>query len=159
MNGVVALAATMGRGAKLRNTWFKSEANSAGMKTRLKAMDDYLTKRCTLLTFVVKGVNHRVDEADVEQDDFAQVINTNYISSGTRIFILPSFPTQAFDEQVNTVCHELSHRILQTTDWPSGNQCYGRAEAMALSGPDAIICAENWGYFYMDLAKERGLLK
>lgn len=159
MNTVVDYAAKWRFGSYLRARWFKNLSDSLRMRQKLEQMNSYLNKRCTRLTFVVKPLNHRVDRALVEAGDLAQVIRTDYVSSGARIFILPSFQQQPLDEKLNTVCHELSHRVLGTTDWIGNTSIYGESAALALSGDDSIRCAENWGYFYMELAKEMGFLQ
>jgi hypothetical protein len=78
------------------------------------------------------------------------------------MFILPSFPHLPLDEKLNTMCHELSHRVLGTVDrfgeHPNYVWIYGKTKALHLSASRSIRCAENWGYFYMELAKEMGLL-
>lgn len=156
MNTVVDYAASGKFGSAIRIRWFM--ADSVELFRRLKAMKSYLHDRCTRLTFVVKALNHRVDQAVVMKGDFAQVIGSNFVSSGTRIFILPSFPNQTPDEKLNTICHELSHRVLDTTDYPNGVSVYGSTDARALDANSAIICAENWGYFYMEMAQKFGLV-
>jgi len=159
MNTVVSYAAKAQFGSQLRAKWFKGASNSQDLIKKLKSMDTYLNKICTVLTFVVKAVDHRVDGAQVESGDFAQVMNAPIVSSGTRIYILPSFAGQDPKEKVNTVCHELSHRVLGTTDRPAGSPVYGHDNALNLRGDLSVNCAENFGYFYMDLAQEMGLLK
>ncbi len=159
LNNIVANGAAPKFSEDLRSRWFKDQANSQQVLDNLKKMDTYLNKTCQVLTFVVKDVDHRVDSAKVEKGDYAQVINTDYVSSGTRIFILPSFASQVPEEKLNTVIHELSHRIFGTTDAPGGTLVYGRDAALNLSGANAVICAENWGYFYMELGQKLGVVK
>lgn len=64
-------------------------------------------------------------------------------------------------QQVNTVFHELSHKVLRTVDYklPAGTMCYGydKCVALALSDPrHAIQNADNWGYFMADAYKAEG---
>lgn len=162
MNTVVAKAAD-GAGGKLRTKWFGLVGSKPAMFKKLLAMDQYLNTRCVRLTFVQKALGQKVDCATVEAGDFAQVIRVptdpgtgeRFVPSGARVFILPNFSGQSASEKFNTVCHELSHRVLATTDFPGGVCCYGRNDALALAaGPKsnlAVTCAENWGYFFMEL--------
>ncbi len=159
MNTVISYGAKAQFGADLRTKWFKDSAHSQGLRDKLKAMDTYINKTCTVLTFVVKQVDHRVDGARVEQGDYAQVIRAKVLPSGTRVFILPSFAGQDSGEKLNTVCHELSHRVLSTTDRPAGTPVYGYDNALHLAGNLSVNCAENYGFFYKELATQMGLLK
>jgi hypothetical protein len=167
MNEIVHKAAK-GMAASLRTKWFGAGGNKPSFFKKLTAIDNYLNVRCVRLTFVHKATGQKVDCATVENHDFAQVIRLpdepaggdRFVPSGARVFILPSFAGQSASEKFNTVCHELSHRILDTTDWPGGVCCYGRADAFALAlGPNsalAVTCAENWGYFYMEVMEQLG---
>jgi hypothetical protein len=159
VSAVISYAAKSTFGRRQRGQWFKDQANSQGLLDKLKAMDRYVNKQCTVLSFVVKTVGVQVDSAPVEATDMAQVMRAPLLSSGTRIYILPNFCAQTHQERVNTVCHELSHRVIQTTDRPNGVAVYGRGPALALAGVHAVNCAEVFGYFYMDLAIEMGLIK
>jgi hypothetical protein len=159
MNTLVSYAAKAKFGSQLRAKWFKDSANSQDLLKKLKDMDSYINKVCTVLTFVVKKVDHRVDGARVEATDFAQVMRADVLPSGTRVYILPNFAAQDPGEKLNTVCHELSHRVLKTTDAPGGALVYGYNNALHLGGGLSVNCAENFGYFYKELAIELGLLK
>jgi hypothetical protein len=168
MNAVVKQAADRA-GGELRTRWFGSHnANNPSLFKKLLAMDRYLNQRCVRLTFVAKAVGQKVDCATVEDDDFAQmmrlptdpVTGERFVPSGARVYLLPSFADQSASEKFNTVCHELSHRVLATTDFPGGEEIYGRDDALGLAGRPgddlAVTCAENWGYFYMELMEQLG---
>jgi hypothetical protein len=161
----VAAEAAAGLGRTLQTTWFGNAATSADVLGKLKRYDNYLNKRCVRLTFAWKTVGQVVDCADVENGDIAQVqrgvrepTGEKFITSGLRIYLLPVFSQRDRTERVNTLAHEVSHKILDTTDRPSGVNVYGRnlARALAVSnGAAAAKCAENWGIFYEDLMKAR----
>jgi hypothetical protein len=161
----LAKDAANGVGSKLLARWFGSAGTTPKLRFKLVGLDRYLNMRCTRLTFVVKALGAKVDCAEVEAGDYAQVMRNirddsgqHFVAGGIRVFVLPAFAGQSSSEQFNTLTHEISHRVLDTTDWPVVNgtrrQTYGRAAALALAATDgqaATTCAENWGYFFMEM--------
>lgn len=176
MVAVAAFATTLGD-ARITH-WFGDAALSGGANfadcdARRKKMSGYLGKQCSSLTFVNKVIGDIVDNAPCEHGDIAQVINgafktktvlgqrsrlteaDGFVPSGLRIFMHPGFMTRSsgaarpFDNQFNTLMHEISHRVIATTDhW------YGEGSALDAAQHNnalAVDCAENWGYFYADL--------
>jgi len=163
----------------LLKPWFGSLDNKA--LERVVLIDKYLNEKCTQITFVKKEGGATVDDAKVMLNDYGQVIpqveehkdpkDLSHVQSGLRIFILPYFwavpKEKAHYERVNTVYHEISHKVLGTTD-----SCYGAEACKALatwtagSPPsalkkyvekrgtsigDQIYCADSYGYFMADL--------
>jgi hypothetical protein len=59
--------------------------------------------------------------------------------------------------RINTIFHEMTHRILQTIDFKVGNiTCYGYdicKELAKYSAQNALQNADNWGYFLADYYK------
>ncbi len=161
----LAKDAAGGGGGKALETWFGVEGKTPQMLTKLKAFDSFLNTQCMRLTFVVKPLGATVDCAEVVQGDLAQVIRNlpgddgkHFLPSGIRVFVLPGFAGQSRPEAFNTLAHEVSHRVLNTTDNPLVNgvpkQTYGKRAAQSLAasnGAAAMTCAENWGYFFMDM--------
>jgi hypothetical protein len=158
-------AAADGAGGRALERWFGIQGKGPQMLSKLKEFDRFLNYQCTRLTFVVKPLGATVDCAEVVNGDLAQVIRNlpgdggrHFLPSGIRIFILPAFAGQSREEAFNTLAHEVSHRVLDTTDYPVVNgvrkQTYGKQAALALAAADgaaAMTCAENWGYFFMDM--------
>jgi len=74
-----------------------------------------------------------------------------------RVYVGMEFRNAAYDDKVQTLVHELSHRIIATQDEENavcsgvdGQKAYGRANATALAGasPDqALNNADNVAYF------------
>jgi hypothetical protein len=161
----LAKDAANGGGGKALETWFGSEGKTPQMRAKLIEFDRFLNEQCMRLTFVVKPLGATVDCAEVVSGDMAQVIRNlpgddgkHFLPSGIRVFILPRFAAKDRSERFNTIAHEVSHRVLGTTDCPVMNgtptQTYGRRAALSLAasnGAAAMTCAENWGYFFMDL--------
>ncbi len=166
LNEVVRIA--LGIGDSLISRWFGNAAirgaNRAEFHAKRTKMHDYLLNQCQVLSFVKKPVGAKVDEALVEEGDFAQVIRScfkgdpsGFVPSGIRVYLLGGGVIgQGKEERFNTVAHELSHRIIGTTDRPdpAGRTVYGKKNALRLakiSTPFALNCAENWGYFYQEV--------
>lgn len=146
--------------------WFGNDAASgAGFKAfddRRKKLADYVKNKCRLLTFVKKIVGEWVDCAEVEQGDLAQVIRSSFkdggfkkdafVPSGVRIFVLPSFNNTGPRRNFHTLTHELTHRVLLTTDWWYGEEnCKNKASQ---GDPKCIDTAACWGWFYADVNDE-----
>jgi hypothetical protein len=161
LNRAVAYGMNVGDALIIR--WFGAAAASGGetsaaFQAARKKMDDYVNRKCRVLSFVKKPYNATVDSALVEQGDLAQVMRScfhgqdGFVPSGLRIYVLGSgLINQDADEQFNTVAHEISHRVLGSVDY-----VYGMKKALKLATNDsatAINCAENWGYFYMEVMK------
>ncbi len=176
MVAVAAFATTVGDARISR--WFGDAALSGGARyadfdARRNKMSEYLGQQCTSLTFVNKVIGDVIDKAKCEHGDIAQVIGgafktksvagqraqltepDGFVPSGLRIFVHPGFMTRSsgaarpFDNQFNTLMHEISHRVIATTDhW------YGEGSSLdAAQRNNALVvdCAENWGFFYADL--------
>ncbi len=75
------------------------------------------------------------------------------IISGMRIYINPVLFKNSFNFIVQTLIHELSHKILLTEDYINDvQQIYGAKLCRKLSSSDpkkAITIADNWAFFYM----------
>lgn len=163
LNKVVKSAESVGNA--LIQRWFGSYALPEGRShgafdLRRKKMTKYLNEQCQHITFVKKTYGRKVDSAEVEVGDFAQVISScfphdgngipEFAPSGLRVYILGTgFIEQDESERFNTVAHEISHRVLGTTDY-----WYGKRRSLrraASNHADVIDCAENWGYFYQEV--------
>lgn len=165
VNEVLKAALTVGDALTIR--WFGADAARGGTKfadfdAKRKKMDEYVNRKCTVISFVKKPYGAKVDSAVVEMGDFAQVMRncfkgdpSGFVPSGVRLYLLGSgLINQSENERFNTITHELSHRVIGTTDWIDGKSIYGKNSAVNLAKkPDskALECAENWGYFYMEL--------
>jgi hypothetical protein len=159
LNKVIKDAVSVGD--QLIDRWFGSAARTGttakAFDEKRRKMDDYLNRRCSVLTFVKKPYDATVDEAKVVQGDFAQVIRScfrddpgGFVPSGLRIYVLGTgMIDQKPDEMFNTIAHEVTHRVMGTTDFVYG---INPALRLARTQPEkAVNCAENWGYFYMEL--------
>ena len=154
-------------GNALIRRWFGADAVPGGtcyaaFDTKRKKMSEYLNQQCQVLSFVKKPYGKKVDSAVVEQGDLAQVMRScfrtdpsGFVPSGIRIYLLGrGLIKQGENERFNTIAHEISHRVIGTTDRCFGMMIYGRTKALALASVDsatAITCAENWGYFYQEV--------
>ena len=149
-----------------RGKWFGTEANSDELLANLRAMDNYLNKQCTQLTFVRKNTGQIIDSVRAESSDYGQVLpNINqttvgfkktakHVSSGLRIYamneLINAIASNDVAEQLNYVYHEVSHKVIDTVDYDYGpTDC----RALALSDPDlAVKNADNYGYFICEVA-------
>ncbi len=144
-----------------RKDWFGTKAQSDDLVGNLKRMDEYLNKKCVLITFVKKNVGHQVDSVAVDPDDYGQVIpNVGYttanfkttewhVSSGLRVYTMSEYfeavKTGDREEMVNYVYHEISHKVLDTVDYRYGPV---KCKAFAISHPNHVVKnADNYGYF------------
>ncbi len=164
MNKVVKAAENVGNA--LIQRWFGSKACPGGTRyaafnAKRKAMSAYLNNQCQVLTFVKAIYGHRVDSAVVEKGDYAQVMRScftkeggeavpGFVPSGLRIYLLGTgFVDLDEQERFNTIAHEISHRVLDTTDyWYGKNKSLARAVS---NSSKCVDCAENWGYFYQEV--------
>ena len=149
---------SMSVGDGLISRWFGNAAiGSKAFNDKREKMKDYVLNRCQVMTFVKKLYGKKVDAAEVEEGDFAQVIRscfgndpTGFVPSGVRIYVLGTgMIDQDSHERFNTITHELTHRVIGTTDW-----VYGKKSSLKLAQKNsakALDCAENWGYFYQEL--------
>ena len=164
LNRVVRAADNVGNA--LIRRWFGSKACPGGSRhaefdAKRKAMSAYLNNQCQVLTFVKKIYGVKVDNAVVEKGDYAQVMSAcwpkasrtgvpRFVPSGLRIYLLGTgFINLDEDERFNTIAHEITHRVLDTTDY-----WYGKNKSLAkavLNSSRCLDCAENWGYFYQEL--------
>lgn len=154
-------------GNALITRWFGVDAKPGGSKhadfdAKRKKMDDYVNRQCQVITFVKKPYGAKVDKAEVEDGDLAQVIRScfkedpsGFVPSGVRVYLLGTgLIDQDENERFNTISHELSHRVIGTTDAPAGKLVYGKNSALRLAqkpSSPAVNCAENWGYFYQEI--------
>jgi hypothetical protein len=164
----VCAAATKAAALKAgnRGKWFGTEANSDELTGNLRAMDNYLNKKCTQLTFVRKNTGQIIDSVAAENSDYGQVlpnINTTtagfrktakHVSSGLRIFamneLIAAINSGDVAEQLNYVYHEVSHKVIDTVDYD-----YGQSDCLALATSDADLAvknADNYGYFICEIA-------
>jgi hypothetical protein len=165
LDTVVRAALSVGDGVITR--WFGATAGPGGgtyadFDGKRKKMSDYVLNRCQVISFVKKTYGKKVDTAEVVQGDLAQVMRScfgtdpdSFTPSGVRIYVLGSgLINQDSHERFNTITHELSHRVIGTTDAPLGSSVYGKQNALTLatsSSAGAVKCAENWGYFYQEV--------
>ena len=152
----------VGVGDHLLTRWFGASATGAGTNAsdclaKRQKMSDYVLRQCQVITFVKKLYGKKVDKAEVVEGDLAQVMRScfgndpdGFVPSGVRIYVLGNgLIEQDAHERFNTITHELSHRVIDTTDW-----VYGKQESLDLATTKpakAADCAENWGYFYQEL--------
>lgn len=163
---VVELAALAAKAAPadLLTKWF-GVGNHVGARKQLNAMNEYLTKKCTRLTFVGKPINHYVDGVTVDPGDYGQVIgnirtttanfqkSVAHVSSGLRIFIYSEYFKAGRYERMNTIYHELTHKILGTSDYKYG---HGSCQKFAIKYPGTVLKnADNYGYFMADLDRRQ----
>ena len=169
LNAVVRAGLSVGNA--LIRRWFGVRAVPGGavyddFDAKRRKMNDYLNSQCQVLSFVKKPYGKRVDGAVVEQGDLAQVMRScfrtdpsGFVPSGIRIYLLGrGLIQQSENERFNTIAHEISHRVIGTTDAPRGTAVYGRNNALALANlysADAVRCAENWGYFYQEVMERQ----
>jgi len=164
LNKVVKAGKNVGNA--LISRWFGSRACPGGTRydefdTKRKAMSAYLNNQCQVLTFVKKVYGQIVDSAEVEKGDYAQVMSKcfpkesaggipGFVPSGLRLYLLGTgFINLDEGERFNTLAHEISHRVLDTTDY-----WYGKAKSLAKAASNSsrcLRCAENWGYFYQEV--------
>jgi hypothetical protein len=173
---VAAFAVTVGDARISR--WFGNgalpgAAEYQDFNARRIKMNTYLSTKCSLMTFVKVNLGQIIDEDPCRHGDIAQVVRSafssqtvrgqkarfsesdGFVPSGLRVFIHPGFmirssgAPRAFDNQFNTPMHEISHRVIATTDHWYGEQ--DSLEAARADDPLAVDCAENWGFFYADL--------
>lgn len=165
VNEVISKGVTVGDALLAR--WFGNDAIPAGTggkscKEKREKLSDYMNNRCQVISFVKKIVGQTVDSAKVETHDLAQVMRScfghgkdDFVPSGVRVYVLgQGLINQTVNEQFNTIVHELSHRVVGTTDFIGGRSIYGRSAALQLARENsagAVDCAENWGYFYQEL--------
>ncbi|HBA67358.1 MAG TPA: hypothetical protein DCZ48_14500 [Methylococcaceae bacterium] len=163
---VAALAARATSGfPELRTRYFGTSANSRELQQNLDAMDNYLNKKCVLITFVRKNVGHRVDSVPVEVGDYGQVIpnvgrtTANFkttewhVSGGLRVYTMNEYfdavNTNDREEMVNYIYHEITHKVLDTIDYKYGKE---KCKAFAIKNPLlAIKNADSYGYFIADI--------
>jgi hypothetical protein len=161
LNKVLQFSLTVGDNRIL--PWFGSSALKGGpnykaFDARRNKMAKYVKDQCTLLTFVKKIAGLTVDCAEVESGDIAQVIRSSFgntfdegafVPSGLRVFLLPSFALVPPRRHFHTLTHELTHRVLLTTDWWYGEaNCQQKAK---VNDPKCLDTAANWGWFYADV--------
>lgn len=149
LNHTVAMAP--GAYAALLSKWFGG--NSGVAVTKIKAVDTYFTKKCSRITFVSYPEDHFVDGVEVEANDYGQVIPNvgTHVSSGLRVFVYGLYFRSKRYERINTVYHELTHKIIDTSDYR-----YGHNKCLAYSGSaNAVKNADNYGYFMADLDRSQ----
>lgn len=163
-----------------RSNWFASGSMSE-VQSALVNLDQYLNHRCTRISFKVLQSGKRCDNSEVEEGLAGQVIPTVMLSGedrpdfrtangylrvpeGLRIFLGPlyfSVPTN-YDAMLTTVSiyrfmtlfHELTHKIIKTVD-----ETYELVGCKGIKDTDrAVKCADSWGYFLVDYAKETNQL-
>jgi hypothetical protein len=160
--------------------WFARDSLGE-VRLALKNMDLYLNQRCERISFRVLKVGDRCDAADVEEGDAGQIITTVaaegedrqdfrgenghlMVPSGLRIFLLPYYfsPTKVDEIRSSaenfrfcTLCHELSHKIVDTVDVVYGLDSCRRIQF----SPEAARNADNWCFFLADYAQETKRLK
>jgi len=141
--------------------------------TKRKKINEYLNQKCDLLTFKGRNLNNVPQGAYAFmrfccwQDNIGGATafrsaggagttlkaQSDFLPSGTRVHLFAAnFAPLKVDSKFNTIAHEITHRVITTTDTPDGtNVVYGWPAARALrdkSSEAALRCAENWGYFY-----------
>jgi hypothetical protein len=97
----------------------------------------------------------------MRQSCFPSHGDQRFVPRGIRMHIFEQFfMTATSEDRFNIIAHELTHRILATTDKPRGPNTppvYGFDAARTLAQQDtsmALTCAENWGYFYENCMRE-----
>ncbi len=164
-----------------RRNWFARES-LAEVQSALVNLDMYLNHKCQRLTFKVLKTGKRCDNSEVEEILAGQVIPTvmlegedrpdfrkenGYLQvpAGLRIFFGPLYfaaGADDFDEILRTVAiyrfmtlfHEMTHKIIKTTD-----QEYELLNCRKIKDtPQAVMCADSWGYFLTDYAAETNRL-
>jgi hypothetical protein len=158
-----------------RRDWFAQQSLDE-VAASLDNLDKYLNTRCTVLTFKRLHVGMRCDSDVNDPNDVVtkhlagQVIPTvmlkgedrpDYrkpgaylkVPSGLKIFIGPLYfsvksnydailKTPALYRYM-TLAHELTHKILKTSD-----KVYELRNCIRIKDtPDAVACADSWGYF------------
>ncbi len=152
----------------------------AALTAKMRLMQDTLQDLETFITFVneqnqrritctaevtmidtpnTPAYNHYIDFKNFEitslsSGDSAATVYTIVIPtiiSGMRIYINPVIFKNSFNFIVQTLIHELSHKILGTVDESSmGKIYYNDSKVFADNFPlEAVTIADNWGYFYM----------
>ena len=151
--------------------WFGSYWTQA--KVRADIMRKYLETRCNSLTFVRKMNGAKCDNCLVENVDYGQVLPNVVVNSqgktgvqdftqvgaelhvprGLRIYLSPMyFSDKSTLERRNTVFHEMSHKIINTSDDEYGwDDCLDLAKANSAA---ALTCADNYGYWLSEYCEE-----
>jgi hypothetical protein len=163
---LAALAATGTNGTIA--TWFGTAADQA--IPRLACLNRYLNKRCWRITYVRKLLGTKCDNALVEIGDIGQVIKNvgaprwnstkrvDYTKhelntpTGIRVFVLPEWFTVTANAMLNTIYHELSHKVIDTVDFGYGMTL---ATDIATHQPAASLwSALNYGFYAASLDQD-----
>lgn len=164
-------------GADLRQKWF-GERDTVRMLNMLATMEKYLNGKCSRITFVREEGTHygavwpTVMVDNENPDDYKKGDGYLRVPSGLRIYLASSYDNpetnQGGDDsslysqslgRVNTIFHEMTHKILRTDDvvFPGTNfECYGipMCKKLRTIHPDlALNNADNWGFYMANCFK------
>jgi hypothetical protein len=160
-----------------RRNWF-AQGSLAEVQTSIVNLDQYLNSRCTGISFKVLQVGGRCDSDTVVASLAGQVVPTVMLDGedrpdfrkpsgylkvppGLRIFLGPLYfsVNEHYDAVLKTVgiyrfmtlFHELSHKIIKTTDVE-----YELPNCLRIKDTaEAVKCADSWGYFLTDYANSK----
>ena len=162
------------------NNWFP-QASYNEVRSAVRNLDLFLSTKCSGITYRKLVTGKRCDNDVVKTSLAGQVVpnvmlpgvsrqdyrlaggNTN-VQSGLRIFFGPLYFSvkEGYDALLDTVpiyrfmthFHELTHKILKTRD-----HRYELKNCQAeKNNPDAVECADSWGYYLVDYAGETNQL-
>lgn len=168
-------------GADYREKWF-GERDTVPLLNMLSSVDKYLNDKCTRLTFVKVAGGHygavwpTVVAENETVDDFKKGMGYLLVPSGQRIDLADAYITPETEssgqqggesglytvplQRVNTIFHEMTHKILKTDDvvFPGTNtECYGETlckDLRTLHPSLAINNADNWGFYIAECFKK-----
>jgi len=168
-------------GADYREKWF-GERDTVPILNMLASVDKYLNDKCTRITFVKVVGGHygavwpTIVGASENIGDFKKGGGYLMVPSGLRIDLADAYITPETKsggvsggtsglytvplQRVNTIFHEMTHKILKTDDvvFPgTTTECYGEGlckDLRTLHPSLAINNADNWGFYISECFKQ-----
>ncbi|MCP3979322.1 MAG: hypothetical protein GY716_08340 [bacterium] len=157
--------------------WFGARDHPA-VGAMLGSLSKYVNEKCSRMTFVsanekyygavfgnivstrpeaneLGGVHKQLPHGFFEtKDDYRKKDGYLKVGSGMRVYLGKTYFKAKKYERVNTLFHELTHRVVMTVDAVvAGKKMYGKKNCMTLSDANTLLAienADNWGYFMAD---------
>lgn len=169
-------------GADFRQKWFGAR-DTVKMLNMLNSLDKYLNEKCTRVTLVREAGDHygsvwpTVKVDNETDDDFKKPNGYLKVPSGLRIGLASSYDNPETEKhwlkgeggksglytvplgRVNTIFHEMTHKILKTDDveFPgTDTECYGVTMCQKLRKVHSDLAlnnADNWGFYLAECFK------
>ena len=163
-------------GADYREKWF-GVRDTAKLINMLCSLDKYLNEKCIRVTLVREAGDHYgsvwptvvVDGESV--DDFKKPSGYLLVPAGLRVGLASAYDNPETDDptkcglyteslqRVNTIFHEMTHKILKTDDvvFPgTTTECYGAEICQKLRKVHSDLAlnnADNWGFYIAECFK------